>query len=127
MPNRSFFSLLECFFLRPLDYVCIVSTKYTGSVCHSGHIPKRVTIESAADRQRHAHRVLKYGVAEPEHHHNSTMSIILVTGANTGIGFELVRLLAEKGHKVYLGARNEAAGREAEYVVVSPPNTPCMG
>ena len=42
--------------------------------------------------------------------------VILVTGANTGIGFELVRLLAEKGHKVYLGARNEAAGKEAEYV-----------
>jgi NAD(P)-dependent dehydrogenase (short-subunit alcohol dehydrogenase family) len=44
--------------------------------------------------------------------------VILVTGANTGIGFELVRLLAEEGHKVYLGARNEAAGKEAEYVVL---------
>jgi len=40
--------------------------------------------------------------------------VILVTGANTGIGFQLVRLLAEKKHTVYLGARNEAAGREAE-------------
>jgi NAD(P)-dependent dehydrogenase (short-subunit alcohol dehydrogenase family) len=38
---------------------------------------------------------------------------ILVTGANTGIGFALVRLLAEKGHTVYLGARNEHAGKEA--------------
>jgi short-subunit dehydrogenase len=36
-----------------------------------------------------------------------------VAGANTGIGYELVNLLAQKGHKVYLGARNEAAGREA--------------
>ena len=35
------------------------------------------------------------------------------TGANTGIGYELVSLLAQKGHKVYLGARNPAAGREA--------------
>jgi len=39
--------------------------------------------------------------------------VILVTGANSGIGFELVRVLAEKNHTVYLGARNEAAGKEA--------------
>jgi len=39
--------------------------------------------------------------------------VILVTGANTGIGYELVSLLAQKGHKVYLGARNPTAGREA--------------
>ncbi|KAK2467376.1 hypothetical protein APHAL10511_000611 [Amanita phalloides] len=39
--------------------------------------------------------------------------VILVTGANTGIGFELVRLLAQKGHKVYLAARNETTGKEA--------------
>jgi len=39
--------------------------------------------------------------------------VILVTGANTGIGYELVSLLSQKGHKVYLGARNEAAGKEA--------------
>ena len=39
--------------------------------------------------------------------------VILVTGSNTGIGFELVRLLAEKGHTVYLAARNERAGKVA--------------
>ena len=44
--------------------------------------------------------------------------VILVTGANTGIGFELVRLLAEKGHTVYLGARNEHAGKVAECVLI---------
>ena len=44
--------------------------------------------------------------------------VILVTGANTGIGFELVRLLAEKKHTVYLAARNEVAGKEAECVLV---------
>ncbi|KAF8967027.1 hypothetical protein BDZ97DRAFT_561364 [Flammula alnicola] len=39
--------------------------------------------------------------------------VILVTGANAGIGLELTRLLAEKNHTVYLGARNEVAGKEA--------------
>jgi len=39
--------------------------------------------------------------------------VILVTGSNAGIGLELVRLLAEKGHNVYLAARKEAAGKEA--------------
>jgi len=41
--------------------------------------------------------------------------VILVTGSNTGIGLELVRLLAEKpeNHTVYLAARNEASGRKA--------------
>ncbi|KIL69019.1 hypothetical protein M378DRAFT_7779 [Amanita muscaria Koide BX008] len=39
--------------------------------------------------------------------------VILVTGANTGIGYELVRLLAQKGHRVYIAARNETAGQEA--------------
>lgn len=42
--------------------------------------------------------------------------VILVTGSNTGIGFELVRLLAEKGHTVYLAARNENSGKLAVYV-----------
>ncbi|KAG6900314.1 hypothetical protein C0993_012746 [Termitomyces sp. T159_Od127] len=40
--------------------------------------------------------------------------IILVTGSNAGIGFELVRLLAQKGHIVYLAARNEASGLKAQ-------------
>ena len=44
--------------------------------------------------------------------------VALVTGANTGIGFELVRLLAEEKHTVYLGARNEIAGREAVCVYI---------
>jgi short-subunit dehydrogenase len=41
---------------------------------------------------------------------------IHILGANAGIGFELTRLLAEKNHIVYLGARNETAGKEAECV-----------
>ncbi|KAK7036616.1 hypothetical protein VNI00_011549 [Paramarasmius palmivorus] len=40
--------------------------------------------------------------------------VILVTGSNTGIGFQLVRLLAAKGHTVYLAARRVDAGKEAQ-------------
>ncbi|KAJ7062481.1 hypothetical protein C8F01DRAFT_1056321 [Mycena amicta] len=39
--------------------------------------------------------------------------VIVVTGSNTGIGYELVHLLAAKGHTVYLAARKEAAGLAA--------------
>ena len=39
--------------------------------------------------------------------------IALVTGANTGVGFEVVRALARKGMTVYLGSRDEKKGRKA--------------
>uniref|UniRef100_A0A0W0F1H5 Short-chain dehydrogenase reductase sdr n=1 Tax=Moniliophthora roreri TaxID=221103 RepID=A0A0W0F1H5_MONRR len=45
---------------------------------------------------------------------DSYTRVILVTGANTGIGLALVRLLAERGHTVCLGARDEAKGKEAQ-------------
>ncbi|MFZ3198591.1 MAG: SDR family NAD(P)-dependent oxidoreductase, partial [Bacillus mycoides] len=36
-----------------------------------------------------------------------------ITGANKGIGYELVHQLAEKDYHVFLGARNKQLGQQA--------------
>jgi hypothetical protein len=48
------------------------------------------------------------------------------TGANQGIGYELVKLLAANPEvqKVYLGARNPKSGQEALYVSNKPHRYP---
>ncbi|KAJ3572960.1 hypothetical protein NP233_g2745 [Leucocoprinus birnbaumii] len=43
----------------------------------------------------------------------TTKKVVLVTGGNAGIGFALSRQIAQKGHKVWLGARNATSGEEA--------------
>jgi len=44
----------------------------------------------------------------------SSKKIILVTGANKGIGFEIVRQLSSQGHSVILTSRDEARGIAAQ-------------
>ena len=41
------------------------------------------------------------------------MSIILITGANKGLGYETARRLLGGGHTVYMGARDPARGEQA--------------
>ena len=52
------------------------------------------------------------------------MKVTLITGGNTGLGFETARRLKELGHKVYISSRNESKGKIAaeslgvDYVVL---------
>ena len=41
------------------------------------------------------------------------MTVTLITGANKGIGFETARQLLERGHTVYIGARDVERGEKA--------------
>ncbi|CUG05156.1 short chain dehydrogenase, putative [Bodo saltans] len=44
---------------------------------------------------------------------SATKEIVLITGANKGIGLETARQLGKKGYKVLLGARDAALGAKA--------------
>ena len=43
------------------------------------------------------------------------MTVTLITGANKGLGYETARQLIERGHTVYLGARNVERGEAAAF------------
>lgn len=45
--------------------------------------------------------------------HTETKKVALVTGANTGVGFQIAKALAENGYTVYVGARNPEKGEAA--------------
>jgi NAD(P)-dependent dehydrogenase (short-subunit alcohol dehydrogenase family) len=45
------------------------------------------------------------------------MTVTLITGANKGLGYESARQLIERGHSVYLGARNAELGETAASVL----------
>jgi NAD(P)-dependent dehydrogenase (short-subunit alcohol dehydrogenase family) len=47
----------------------------------------------------------------------ASMSTILITGANKGLGREAARRLVESGHDVWIGARDPERGREAAEAV----------
>lgn len=47
--------------------------------------------------------------------------VILITGANAGIGFELAKLLAKQGHSVYAASRSQK-GIETMYAYLPEPN-----
>src|SRR5579872_1132532 len=41
------------------------------------------------------------------------MTVTLITGGNKGLGYETARQLVERGHHVYVGARNVERGQAA--------------
>ncbi|MGW4570271.1 SDR family NAD(P)-dependent oxidoreductase [Streptomyces tendae] len=51
--------------------------------------------------------------ASPGNSNHTSATTALVTGANKGLGYETARRLGELGWRVFLGARDEARGKEA--------------
>lgn len=52
-------------------------------------------------------------MSEPRQTTDRTVSTVLITGANKGLGYETARRLGELGWRVFVGARDEERGHEA--------------
>jgi NAD(P)-dependent dehydrogenase (short-subunit alcohol dehydrogenase family) len=48
------------------------------------------------------------------------MTVTLITGANKGLGYETARRLIERGHTIYLGARNVVSMLTVQYAKTFP-------
>jgi len=65
----------------------------------------------AASKTR-AVRCLATQVASPDH--VVPGKVALITGGNTGIGYQTAKGLAQKGYSIILGCRDEAKGKDAQ-------------
>ncbi|KAF2669151.1 NAD(P)-binding protein [Microthyrium microscopicum] len=52
-----------------------------------------------------------------------TTLLVLLTGGNTGLGYQTVKQLAQAGYKVLLGARSEEKARDAVQKILTEDNT----
>ncbi|OOF91812.1 hypothetical protein ASPCADRAFT_176360 [Aspergillus carbonarius ITEM 5010] len=53
--------------------------------------------------------------------------VVIITGATSGLGLELARILYAAGATVYLGARNEAKAKDVIHTITTTATTPSPG
>lgn len=58
---------------------------------------------------------------------SQTGKVFIVTGGNTGLGYHLVKILYQKGAKVYMLSRSESKAKEAITTIKTDPSTTIPG